>query len=111
MASLREKKRYLAFEILSEAKIEDFNAVSNAIWAKSLEFLGEFGCAKAGIIVMHDKYDRESQKGLLKVSNKSLNEVKAAIALIDTINGKKAIVRTTGVSGILRKAQERYIAN
>ena len=110
LTSLREKKRYLAFEILSEAKIEDFNAVSNAIWAKSLEYLGELGCAKAGILVLPDKYDTIGQKGLLKVSNRSLNEVKAALCLIDSINGKRAIVRTTGVSGILRKAHEKYIA-
>lgn len=111
MTSLREKKRYLAFEIISEARIEDFNAVNRTIWAKSLEYLGELGCAHAGIMVLNDKYDKERQKGLIRVGNKSLNNLKAALALVDNIDGKRVIMRTTGVSGILKKAQSKYMAN
>jgi len=109
LPSLREKKRYLAFEIISKSKIKDFSAVSGAIWANSLSFMGELGAAKAGIWLLPDKYNEKTQRGIIKVGNKYVNELKAALALIDKIDGSEAIVRSLTVSGMLNKAS-KYIA-
>jgi len=104
LPSLREKKRYLAFEIVSEGKIEDFHAVSGRIMHSSLSFLGELETAKSGLIIMEDRWNRASQRGILKVSNKNLKGIMASIALIDSIEGKEAMCRSLGVSGSLNKA-------
>ena len=104
LPSLREKKRYLAFEIISKSKIKDFSAVSSAIWSSSLSFMGELGAAKAGIWVLPDKYNEKTQRGIIKVSNKYVNELKASLALIKEIDGNGAIVRSVILSGMLNKA-------
>ena len=102
--SLRERKRYLAFEVISEAPVGDSKAVYGAINQKALEFLGTLGCAEAGMIMLTDKYNEERQRGLIRVSHKSLDKLRASLAFVDTINGKKTIVRSVGASGILNKA-------
>jgi RNase P/RNase MRP subunit POP5 len=100
----------LAFEIVSERPIEDFNAVSREVWGKALEYLGELGCAEAGIMILHDKYDKERQRGLIRVNNKAVDKLRATLALIDQIDNRQVIVRSRGVSGILSKAEGKYVA-
>jgi RNase P/RNase MRP subunit POP5 len=66
--------------------------------------MGEMGAAKAGIWVLSDKYDTKTQKGIIRVSHKYVNDLKASLALIDKIDGNEVIIRSTKVSGILKKA-------
>ena len=94
----------MAFEIISEGKITDFSAVSRAIWDKALEYMGELGCAEAGIILLPDRYNKHLQKGLIRMNNKSLDKVKATLALIDQIDRQNVIVRSQKSSGVLKKA-------
>ena len=104
LPTLREKKRYLAFEIISKSQIKDFSAVSSAVWANLLSFLGEYGAAKAGIWLLPDKYDSKKQRGIIRVANKCVNELKASLALTNSIEGQDVIIRSVHVSGILSKA-------
>jgi len=108
LPSFREKKRYLAFEIISKDK-SSFTAVKDAILTSCKEFLGTLGMAKAGIIIIGEKFNKEKQKGLIKVNNKYVNELKASLALIKTINKKITIVKSLGVSGMLTKAYNKYV--
>ncbi len=105
---MREKKRYLAFEILSKSKIEDFSAVSGQIKASMTSFIGELESAKAGLYVMGEKWNKAGQKGIIRVKNGYVRHVMASLALLTSVKGKKAMARSLGVSGMLRKA-ERYI--
>ncbi|MFH1063495.1 MAG: Rpp14/Pop5 family protein [Candidatus Woesearchaeota archaeon] len=100
----------MAFEVISERPITDSKPVSSAISKKALDFLGELGCAEAGIILLNDKYNAEKQKGLIRVNNKSLDKLRATLALIDQIDGQNVIVRSVGASGIIKKAEGRYLA-
>ncbi|MFC1741476.1 Rpp14/Pop5 family protein [Nanoarchaeota archaeon] len=107
---LRERKRYLAFEIISDKPIEDSMVVNTAIFGKALEFLGELGCAEAGMIFLDEKYNQEKQRGLIRVNNKSLDKLRATLALVEQIDNQKVIVRSVGASGILKKAEGKYLA-
>lgn len=78
--------------------------MSTAISEECLRFLGELGCAKAGIQIL-DVWN--NQKGIIRVDNKSVNELKSALILIKEIDGKNVIIKTKGVSGILKKAKEK----
>ena len=109
LPSLREKKRYLAFEVISKEKINDSGDVSNAIMHYSLQFLGQLGMAKAGIMVLNNKWDAHNQRGIIKVSHKHVDAVKAALALADKIDGKDVIFRSIGISGILNKAENNFL--
>ena len=109
LPSLREKKRYLVFEVISKQKINDANHVSSAIWDASLQFLGQLGTAKAGLMVLNNKWDAQLQRGIMKVSNKHVDAVKAALIFANKAGNTDVIFRSLGVSGILRKAENRFL--
>ncbi|MBI2541220.1 hypothetical protein HYV80_00730 [Candidatus Woesearchaeota archaeon] len=110
LPSLREKKRYLVFEVISKEKINDAGQVSGAVWNASLQFLGQLGTAKTGIMVLNNKWNAELQRGIIKVSHRHVDSVKAALAFAGRISGKNAIFRSVGVSGILKKAESKFMA-
>ncbi len=109
MPTLKEKKRYIAFEIISDKEIKDFKAISNEIIGKSQQLIGELGMAKAGIQLIKDCFNPKLQRGIIKINHKSVDEVKTALSFIKNINSQKAVVNTIGVSGILKKAKQRYL--
>ena len=109
LPSLREKKRYLAYEIISKDKLDlfaDIDDVSDSILCASMDCMGDFGMANAGIMVLKDKYDSKSQRGLVRVANKSVDNLKASLAFITSIKNNEVIVRSVGVSGIMKKAYD-----
>ena len=95
----------MVFEIISERKV-DFKLINNMILKHSLKFLGELGMAEAGLIVLHDKFD--GKKGIIKVNHKYVHHLKSALALI---NNRNMLFRSIGVSGILNKAEKKFIAS
>ncbi len=107
LPTLKEKKRYLAFEIISKSEIKAFSEVSKAIWTSTLSFAGTNGVAKMGIWVFPEKFNE--QKGIIRVNHKYMEELKASLALIKEIEQQPAIVRSTGASGILAKAEQKYL--
>ena len=109
LPSLREKKRYLAFEVISKDKVSDINKVSEAISRSASDFLGRLEASKAGIIVLNNKWDAELQRGILKTGHKHVDAAKSALAFIDKVDSKEVIFRSIGVSGILRKAEAKYL--
>ncbi|MBI2653214.1 hypothetical protein HYX02_00230 [Candidatus Woesearchaeota archaeon] len=109
LPSLREKKRYLVFEIISKERVEDAGAVSNAIWGCALKFLGQLGTAKAGIMVLNNKWNAKLQRGVIKVSHKHVDALKAALIFAGGIDNTEVIFKSVGVSGILRKAERKYL--
>lgn len=108
LPSLRERKRYLAFEIVSKNKIKPFSDVFAVIEANSLKLLGELGVADAGIMFMN-KYDESLQRGLVRVNHKHVETLKTVLALTKTIHDQEVIARSIGTSGILKKAEDRYL--
>ena len=103
LPSLKEKKRYLAFELVSEEKIA-FEKVKQAIQMEMTILIGNLGLAKAGLMFLDDW---ENNKGILRINNKMVNETKAALTMIKEIDNQKAIVKSIGVSGILNKLRQK----
>lgn len=110
LPSLREKKRYLAYEVMSKHKFHDAVHVSKAILDATKEFLGDLGMAKAGIIPLNDQWDENMQRGIMRVSNKHVDDLKASLIFVESMEGKEVIVKSVGASGILRKLQQKYLS-
>jgi len=51
----------------------------------------------------------KAPEGIIKVSHKHVDAVKAALTFADKIDGNEVIFRSLGVSGILRKAENRFL--
>ena len=106
LPSLKEKKRYMAFELISKEKLS-FNQVKASIEEALFKYIGLLGTSKAGMQILSEKYN--NNKGLIKINNKFTNHIKAAFTMIDKINNKKVTIRSIGTSGILKKAVIKYL--
>lgn len=106
LPSLREKKRYLAFEIISKQKVSASGA-SEAIWNEMLALNGKLGAAKAGI--QFPKFNEKNQRGIIRVNHKWTDNLKSALALIKEIENKRVIMQSLKTSGAINKV-ERLIA-
>jgi ribonuclease P/MRP protein subunit POP5 len=103
MPSLRESKRYLAFEVVSEKKM-NFKTVEKAVEDACLGFFGSFGWSKANLKLV----EYNDNKGIIMMNHDGLDMVRSALLTINSIDNKKASIATKGVSGILKKAKGRY---
>ncbi len=104
--SAKEKKRYLVYNL--EIKGE-FNGrkIQEQFIHKLKENLGVFGTAKAGILPI--AFDSESLKGIIRVNHKMVDEIRANFLLISKLGVNEVRITTLGVSGILKKAKEKYM--
>ena len=103
--SLKEKKRYVVYDIICDSKV-DFTDAKEIIDSQNLRFLGELTLSKANIMHINELYNEN--KGVIKVDNKYLNELKMSLSLIKEIKAKKAIVNPIFVSGVLNKIKNKY---
>ncbi len=106
LPSLRERNRYMAFEIISDSDIERGDVVK-AVWNSVLQFLGELGASRTSLWVM--EWDDKKKKGILKVNHKSVDEVRSALALVKEINRERVILHILGVSGTVKRTREKYL--
>lgn len=108
LPTLRERKRYLVFEILSDKKIEQAEMVRKAVDKAMLNYVGTRGAAQAGMLFLKDKYQR--QKGMIKVNHKHVDTLKNAMMFITHIDDAEVAFRSVGTSGMIKKAEEKYLA-
>lgn len=107
MKTLAGKKRYLAFEIISESDVEFVDFV-NVAWNSILTFIGERGASKSGIWFVKDLWDPKQRKGVVKCSYRAVESVRASLALITRIGDNRIIINILGVSGTLRSAKTKF---
>lgn len=92
--SLRERKRYLLFKVISD-KQHSNDKVKEAVLSAIKGFLGTYGTAKAGI--MH------VTNNILRITHTETDKVKTALSLVSEIDGHRAIVQVKYISGSLSK--------
>jgi len=104
LPSLRERKRYMAYEIISNES-HAFENAARAINESYRQLFGEQGMAEANISAM--KADFHDNKGIIRMNHKATDRAKMAIAMIKNIGKSKATARSTTVSGTLKKAKSK----
>lgn len=107
LPSLKERKRYLVFEVVSKSKLPDFSQISKTLKNTCSRFLGEIGMAKAGFYIMKDKSCKN--KGIIRMNHNMVDSVKAALTMVKDIGGVDVVVQSRGVSGILKKAESKFM--
>jgi len=99
MPSLREKKRYIVFEVEGNFdKVKVIKIIDEAL----LKFLGILGMSKVNPVVMDDKF--EKNKGIIRINHGFKDEVIVGLGLIQDFK-----INILGVSGILKKAEEKFL--
>jgi ribonuclease P/MRP protein subunit POP5 len=101
--TLRERNRYLAIEVVSEARFER-KPIVDAVWGSLLRLSGELGAARTSLWVMD--WDKEKNRGILKVNHDSVDLIRSSIALVKEMEGKRATISVRRVSGTLRSLRQ-----
>ena len=104
LPTLKEKKRYIGFEVVSEKPV-DGSHLSQAFENAVLDYLGEFGAARAGFSVIRDKTG--GNKCLVRTATGYVNDVKAAAMFITSVNNCGVLVRSICASGTLKGLKKR----
>lgn len=100
LPSLKEKKRYLVFEVIGvKCNLEDIKKV---IMLNLHDFVGEYGLGLMGVVFLEDW---QNNKGIIRVNNKYVDLLKASFVKIDKIDKGKVIVKSVRTSGVLNKAR------
>jgi len=105
--TLRSRKRYIAFQVVSEKKIFAID-VFNSIWHSLLNFLGELGVAEASVWLGKKNYDDEKQIGIIKCSHTSVEQIRMSLALVQRIGDSRAMITVLGVSGTIKAAKQKF---
>jgi ribonuclease P/MRP protein subunit POP5 len=96
--SMREKWRYVLFKIEIDGAVSDSEA-KDAVEKGILRFIGEFGAAEAKPKLL--EYDSKKMEGIVRCDHSGIEGVRAAMALIGNINGRKCAVRSLATSGTI----------
>ena len=96
--TMREKHRYILFKVEAASPVSE-EQVKRAAYGAILSFLGEYGSSLANpkFIGFREK------EGLaaIRCSHSEVEKVKAALALCNSIDGKRAALRLKKVSGTI----------
>ena len=107
-SSLREKKRYIAFEVISEGGDPiDRKALLDEVFFATQTLLGDVGSSEIGYRLM----DFDGSRGIMRVSLDGVELARAAMATVCAIKGNRAAIRVLGASGTIKAAIEKYIAH
>ena len=107
-STLRERHRYLVFEILSQ-KDFDLSVVVNAVWNAVLQLIGELGTSRSSLWIANNLYDKKKRRGVIRCNHTSVEEVRAAISSIRQIQNEPVIIRILGVTGTIKSAKRKYL--
>ena len=98
--SLRGKKRYISFSLECDKPLNEAQ-VSEAIWKALLQMYGEVGTAKQKPWLA--SFSRN--KGVLRCSHDSVEEVKAGMLFVEKVGETKVIPRILKVSDSVKGAK------
>jgi len=116
-ASLRERKRYLVFEIIAsqneeekgesccgncEGYVVNERDLLRAIWEALYSLFGDVGVAACNIWLID--FDEKKGVGILRCSHRKVEEVRAALACIK-IGGRPLCIRVVRTTGTVKAAR------
>jgi RNase P/RNase MRP subunit POP5 len=103
LPALKQRKRYIVFEVIAEKKFS-FLEVETEVKRAMKEFFGILGLSQASPMLLKEKFDKDKQNFLIKVNHKHVDELKAALTLSKSIKNVPIIIKSIITSGTIKKA-------
>ncbi len=104
--TLREKKRYLVFELVSEKNVQREDLIREIFSCANL-LIGDVGSSECNLRLL--KY--ENSKGIIRCNYLMTDTVRAVLATVNSIAGAPVLIYVMGISGTVAKATEKYLEN
>lgn len=104
LPSLRERKRYLVYEVISEKPITYDKPVQEQITIAAQHLLGQYGLSHLQLRFLPEKFQQKTQRGVLRFHHAATASMKTALLFVSHIDKQPVIIRSIAVSGTLRKA-------
>lgn len=102
--TMRENKRYLAFELIAEG-IVSRDELIREIFSVSGNLLGDLGSSKCNIWL----FAFEDNKGVVSCDREHVWQTRAALATITSVKGKRVTLHVLGLSGTVLGATKKYL--
>jgi len=99
--TLRERNRYILFQVISEEPIV-YCDLESAIWNTCLNFFGELGSSQMSLWIIKNLYDEKKQIGVIRCNNKSVTKVLSALGLLNKLGDIRLTVKILKVSGTIK---------
>jgi len=111
--TLRNDKRYISFEAVSEVLLSKEDVIP-LVWEASLNFHGECKTSKFDLWIMRVWSTKSSDnkniiKGIIQCNREEVSSVRAAILLIAKFKGKRVVFHTLGISGTIKAGIKKFI--
>lgn len=114
--TLREDKRYLAFEVLSSQDLSRDELIF-MIWDACLKFHGECETSKFrlwlnrswNLTAKNDSNQLSHWKGILQCSRGYEEKVRGALCLLTYYNQKRIVFHTLGIAGTISSLIKKFI--
>ncbi len=107
--SMRQNKRYIVFEIISQSPVK-YQDIVTAVWGSMLDFIGELQSSDLRTWLIQNLYDDKTQRGVIKCSHTHVEHVRAILSLIQVIGESRCVIKVLGVTGTIKFATEKYMA-
>ena len=101
----RPKKRYLAFELISEGPVRRDDLIRE-IFSAAGSLLGDVGASECAIRLLAF----EDAKGIVRCSPERTDNTRAVLATIRDVKGTRVLCHVLGVSGTVQGATKKYLA-
>ena len=103
--TLRDKKRYLAFELISEKPVRREDLIRE-LFSASGSLLGDVGSSECAIRLL--AFD--DSKGIVRCSPERTDNTRAVLATIMDVKGTRVLCHVLGISGTVQGATKKYLA-
>lgn len=103
-SSLHERKRYIAFEILSAEKI-DRSELIDELWSSTSSLLGDVGATSCNLWML----DFDGRRGILRCAHDRTDMVRAALATVNRVRGIRVGIHVLGTSGTVKNTTEKFM--
>ncbi len=104
LPSLRAKKRYIAFELISEEPAFRSDVIKEVMSSAS-SLLGDVTASECDIKML----GFEDRMGIIQCSHTRVKEIRASMASLTRINGKRATLHILGTSGTVKRVTEKFL--
>lgn len=117
--TMRDKKRYISFELIFQGKMSREDVINIVIDA-SLYLHGACGTGKFDIWVVRlwncnekirpsDHDDEQHMKGIIRCRREEVEDVRAVLPTITKFRGNNVVFHTLGISGTIKSAIKNFI--